>query len=552
MLLVILISCSKADPENPNPTPSSIAVQSVSLSKSSAQMKVGESLTLTATVSPSNATEKGVSWSSSNATVATVTGGTVKALKAGSTTITVTTKDGGKTASCSITVTESKVAVTSITLDKETVELTEGATLKLTATILPENATNKNIAWTSSAATVATVDATGLVTAIAPGESIITAKTEDGGKTATCKVVVKAKTYPVTGVALDKTSAELTEGDKITLKATVAPENASNKNVTWSSSNASVATVDNGVITAVAPGSAVITVTTEDGGKTASCAVTVKARVYPVTGVTLDKSSAELVVEETLMLTATIIPDNATNKNIIWSTSNFAVATVQNGKVTAVSPGTAVITVTTEDGNKTATCSITVKAKTYPVTGVTLDKTSAELTEGETVTLTATIAPANASNKNVNWSSSNTSVAAVANGVVTAVAPGTATITVTTEDGGKTATCVVTVKARVYPVTGVSLDKTNAELTEGDKLTLTATVTPENATNKNVTWTSSNPAVATVQNGVVTAVKAGSVIITVKTVDGGKTATCTIKVKSKVGVDVGDWGDGGNNEGVAS
>ena len=617
-LLVILISCSKADPENPNPTPSSIAVQSVSLSKSSAQMKEGESLTLTATVSPSNATEKGVFWSSSNATVATVTGGTVKALKAGSTTITVTTKDGGKTASCSITVTESKVAVTSITLDKETVELTEGATLKLTATILPENATNKNIAWTSSAATVATVDATGLVTAIAPGESIITAKTEDGGKTATCKVIVtaqqhpvegvsldktsaelvegetitlvaivtpdnasnknlswstsdasvasvenglvtavapgsavitvttedggktatcniqvKAKEYPVEGVSLDKTSAELVEGDKMTLTATIAPANASNKNVNWSSSNASVATVDNGVITAVAPGSAVITVTTEDGGKTASCAVTVKARVYPVTGVTLDKSSAELVVEETLMLTATIIPDNATNKNIIWSTSNFAVATVQNGKVTAVSPGTAVITVTTEDGNKTATCSITVKAKAYPVTGVTLDKTSAELTEGDKITLRATVAPENASNKNVSWSSNNTSVATVNNGEVTAVAPGTATITVTTEDGGKTATCVVTVKARVYPVTGVSLDKTSANLVEGESITLTATITPENATNKNVNWSSSNTAVATVQDGKVLAIAPGVATIIVTTEDGGKTATCNVVVKAK-------------------
>ena len=186
------------------------------------------------------------------------------------------------------------------------------------------------------------------------------------------------------------------------------------------------------------------------------------------------------------------------------------------------------------------------------VTGVSLNKTSLSLEKGKSETLTATVAPENASNKNVTWSSNNTSVATVNNGEVTAVAPGTATITVTTEDGGKTATCVVTVKARVYPVTGVALDKTNAELTEGDKLTLTATVTPENATNKNVTWTSSNPAVATIQNGVVTAVKAGSAIITVKTVDGGKTATCTIKVKSKVGVDVGDWGDGGNNEGVAS
>ena len=160
-----------------------------------------------------------------------------------------------------------------------------------------------------------------------------------------------------------------------------------------------------------------------------------------------------------------------------------------------------------------------------------MDKTSYEMTEGDEFTLTATVNPENATNKNVSWSSSNTSVANVDNGKITALKAGTATITVKTEDGNKTATCEVTVNAKVYPVTGVTLDKTSYEMTEGDEFTLTATVNPENATNKNVSWSSSNTSVATVDNGKVTALKAGTATITVKTDDGGKTATCEVSVR---------------------
>ena len=146
------------------------------------------------------------------------------------------------------------------------------------------------------------------------------------------------------------------------------------------------------------------------------------------------------------MLTATVAPSYATNKNVVWSSNDESVATVQEGRITAIKPGVAIITVTTEDGGMTASCSVTVKERVYPVTGVTLDKSSVELKKGETVTLTATVAPDNATNKNVVWSSSDSSIAKVENGVVTAVESGTATITVTTEDGNLKASCVVTVK----------------------------------------------------------------------------------------------------------
>ena len=507
-------------------------VTSVSLDKTSATLTEGEDITLIATVTPDNATNKEVTWTSSDDTVASVTDGKVTAQGAGNATITVTTQDSGKTATCEVTVKAKVYHVTSVSLDKTSVTLTEGEKITLAATVTPDNATNKQVTWTSSDNTVAAVT-DGKVTALKPGTATITVTAQDGGKTATCEVTVKAKVYPVTSISLDMTKITLTEGEDFTLTATVNPYNATNKNVTWKSSNNEVAAISDGKVTALKPGTATITVTTEDGGKTATCEVTVKAKVYHVTSVSLDKTSATLTEGEEITLTATVTPDNATNKEVTWRSSNNNIASVINGKVTALKPGTATITVTTQDGGKTATCEVIVNAKVYPVTSVSLDKTSATLTEGDEITLTATVTPDNATNKKVSWTSSDNTVAAVTDGKVTALKPGTATITVTTEDGGKTATCELTLKAKVYPVTSVSLDKTSATLTEGDEITLTATVTPDNATNKKVSWTSSDNTVAAVTDGKVTALKPGTATITVTTEDGGKTATCEVTVKAK-------------------
>jgi uncharacterized protein YjdB len=145
------------------------------------------------------------------------------------------------------------------------------------ATIIPSNATNQTVVWTSSNNAIATVDATGKVNAIAAGSATVTITTEDGGKTAICAVTVSAISIPVTSVSLNKTSLSLTEGGNETLTATVLPSNATNKNVTWSSSNSAIATVDNnGKVTALAAGTAIITATTQDGGFTATCNITVE------------------------------------------------------------------------------------------------------------------------------------------------------------------------------------------------------------------------------------------------------------------------------------
>ena len=501
-----------------------IHVTGVTLNKTSLTLIVGETETLTATVSPVDATDKSVTWSSSNTSVATVSSsGVVTAKAVGNATITVTTNDGGKTATCSVKV--NPVSVTGVSLDYTSLTMNVGNTQTLTATVTPSDATDKSVTWSSSNTSVATVSASGVVTAKAAGSATITVTTNDGAKTATCAVTVNV---PVTGVSLDKTSLTMNVGDTQSLTATVTPSNAADKSVTWSSSNTSVATVSSsGVVTAKGGGTATVTVMTNDGGWTATCAVTV---IVPVTGVSLNKTTLTISEGDTQTLTATVTPSDATDKTVTWSTDNASVATVTTaGVVIAKAAGTAIITVTTHDGAKTASCAVTVKPR---VTGVSLDNSSISLTVGSTQTLTATVTPADALDKSVTWSSSNTSVATVSSyGVVTAKAVGNATITVTTNDGGKTATCAVTVTP--ISVTGVSLNMSSLTLYENDSQTLVATVTPSNATNKSVTWSSSNSSVASVSSsGKVTALAAGSAVITVTTADGNKKATCSVTVKS--------------------
>ena len=309
------------------------------------------------------------------------------------------------------------------------------------------------------------------------------------------------------------------------------------------SSNTAVATVNKyGGIEGISPGESVITSIfhTPSGDKTAKCKVTVSEETIAVTGVELNKTSAELKKDESITLVPTVIPNNARNKIVSWTSSNTSVATVKNGMVKAVGAGTATITAKISDGDKTASCKITVtenKPSTVAVTGISLDKNTMSIKKGASGSLTATVSPSNATNKKVTWTSSNTSVATINNGTVNAVGTGTATITARTADGGKTASCKVTVtedKPATVSVTGVSLNKTSLSLKKGASEVLTATVSPSNATNKKVTWTSSNTSVATVSNGVIKGLKAGTATIAAKTEDGGKTASCKVTVTNEI------------------
>ena len=409
---------------------------------------------------------------------------------------------------------ESEIPVERVSINQPTAEMEIGETIQLHATVSPSNATHKEVIWSSSKKSVASVSDTGLVTALAEGSTAIYATAD--GKTAECAITVSKGIVEVTSISLNKDALSLIEGDSETLTATVKPDDATDKTVTWTTSDTSVATVDNGVVTAVKVGTA--TITAEAGDKSATCTISVVPT--PVTSVTLNQTSASLKARETLTLTATVKPDDATDKTVSWTTSDASVATVDNGVVTAVKVGTA--TITAEAGDKSATCTISVVPT--PVTSVTLNQTSASLKARETLTLTATVKPDDATDKTVSWTTSDASVATVDNGVVTAVKVGTATITA--KAGDKSATCAISVIPT--PVTSITLDQTSASLMVGETVSLTATVKPDDATDKTVTWTTSDASVATVDNGVVTAIKLGSASITAKA--GDKSATCAISV----------------------
>ncbi len=202
-----------------------------------------------------------------------------------------------------------EVRVMSVSLDKTSLELVEGQSEKLTPAIAPKDADNQVVSWSSSDNAIASVDDKGMVLAVKEGKATIKVTTADGGKTASCTVTVKSKSVSVTGVTLDKSELEITEGESMTLVATVTPEDASVKSVSWKSSDETVTTVDEaGKVTALKEGTSTITVTTVDGGKTAACAVTVNAKIYPVESVSLDATELTLEQGETRTLVPTVLP----------------------------------------------------------------------------------------------------------------------------------------------------------------------------------------------------------------------------------------------------
>lgn len=261
-----------------------------------------------------------------------------------------------------ITVKSTSISVTSVLLDRSSISMKEGSTEWLTASVYPTNATNKNVTWSSSNTSVASVSSYGQVSAKSAGTATITCRAADGsGKYATCKVTVESATVYVTSITLNKTSASLYVGNTTQLNATVSPSSATNKNVGWTSDDTSVATVSStGLVTAKSAGTATITCKAKDGsGKQATCNISVKEDVKP-TSITLSASKASLTEGETLQLTATVNPSDAVDKTVTWMSDNTTVATVDNkGLVTAKSAGTANIIATTSN-NLAAVCAITV------------------------------------------------------------------------------------------------------------------------------------------------------------------------------------------------
>ena len=529
-----------------------------------------------------------------------------------------------------------RIAISSIELNKTSLTLKEGESETLIATVKPDNATDKTVTWSSSAPSIATVDETGSVMAIAKGEATITAKA--GEKTATCTVTISNNVIVVEDVTLNKTSLFLKIGEHETLVATVKPDNATDKKITWSTSDDSVATVnDSGMVTAQKVG--IATITALFGDLSAACNVTVRSESTNDPEGTVDLGMSILWATKNLGASTPEDFGNSyawgeVNTKDKYSLTNYLfldkdfykyykkaqfikyndrdgktkldpiddAATVNLGgkwrmpteeelwglflscywepgktgiigkeyylKGTSFKTGETIIipaitgyhvnNLWTSEGNSRTAITHelypkSIKGDLYvesfnglyirpvydpsqedfvPISSISLDKTELTLEIGETVSLVPTIMPANATDKTVLWTCPDSKSASVDRfGKVTAWEEGTAYIEVYA--CGKTATCTITVVAKSIAVTNVLLDKTTLDLQEGESASLSAIVKPENATNKTVTWSSSNTSVATVdENGKVTAITAGTT--TIKAQAEEQFSTCSVTVKPPV------------------
>lgn len=496
-------------------------VTNIELNHKNINVGIGDEVLFTAAVTPNDASNKNVIWSSSNEKVVKIDQlGHMVAVGSGYAAILCKSEEDGVTAVCNVYV---RQPVTKVEISATEMTVRKGTEFYLNANALPETADNKNIKWVSSDTSVATVDQDGKVTAIAVGIVSISAVAEDNGITAYCVVTV---TQAVDGITLNSTAERMLAGTKFLIIPTVTPIDATNKAVTFKSSDPDIATVDaDGVVTAVKGGECVITVTTVERGLIASCTITV---IEKVSGITLDETFMYLNVNTTKQLMATITNKTATDKRLLWTSSNTGIATVdQYGQVTGHTVGTAVITVTAVDGGG-ASASCVVKV-IHGVTKIELDTKEKEIFVGDSFKIMATILPEYATVKGIKWSSTNPDIAMVDDdGEVFGISPGKVKIVATSTDGNEIkATCTVYVKERL-DVRTIRINSKRVLLLAGKGRQLTATVYPK-TTYENILWESSDTSIIKVDNtGYISAVGVGNCEVIAYASETGVQTSCVI------------------------
>lgn len=331
---------------------------------------------------------------------------------------------------------------------------------------------------------------------------------------------------PVEGVSLDE-NISLYVGDVEKLYAKFQPNEATNQEVIWESNNPEIVEIDmDGTLKAIDNGTAQITATTVDGGYKAYCMV----NVYDHTsGVELLDSNLVIPINDEYELNAHTLPLASSDQKLIYSSSDNNVASVNSqGVIKAVAKGSCTITVTSVDGGYQADCYITV---IQPVESIIVDKHNISLKVGESDRLNAQISPETADNKTISWLSSNIQIASVDNnGNVTALKAGEAWIKAVSNDNAEAKdSCKVTV---IQPVTGITISQESCQMSNiGESIQLEATVLPEDASNKEVRWSSSNESICMVSQGKVIATGYGTAVVIASTVDGGFLASCVVNVE---------------------
>lgn len=500
-----------------------VPVTSITLDTTKATIRKGDSLRITADVTPATASNKNLVWESSDTSVATVSdNGVVTAVGTGRCTILCKSSDPSSTASamCNIFVMQ---PVTGIELNTTEITVRKGQVFWLNANCLPTDADDKSVTWSSNNEEICTVEQDGKVTAVEAGTTTIVAMSNDSGMLATCKVIV---TQPVTGIKLNSSYQEMWVGSKYAIIPTVEPIDAENKNVTYFSSDESVASVDEyGVVTALKGGNTIIEVTTEEYHLTATCTIVVKEYV---SSITLSEHEKFLNVTETGTLTAVVETSTATNRGIVWSSSDDAICSVdKDGNLSGNRVGNAVITATAADGSGVYdTCIVHV---VDPVTKITVEPDTVRMLVGDSYIVRAVVEPENATIKDVDWSSSNESIAIVDEaGEIFALSTGKCKITATSKDGNNVkGSCWV----YVTPVVNISSLKINSSeiyMLSGKSRQLAVKVRPANNTDS-YDWYSTDTGIVTVNsNGVITTVGPGVADVVVESTANGVSSTCTV------------------------
>ncbi|MCR5625086.1 MAG: Ig-like domain-containing protein, partial [Lachnospiraceae bacterium] len=497
-----------------------IKPSSITLEQYQYTIDFGQTTNLTATVLPEDAANKSVKWEVDDTSIISIdAGGKVTTAGIGTTKARAVSVVDSNVKSQDVTFTVNEVKVSEITLNASKRSLVEGNTANLSATsILPSNATNKTITWSSSDENVATVDSNGKVTAVKEGEAVITAKA--GNAEATCTINVEAKEIVATDITLTSTtgSQEVDINGTLQLKAATDPENTTDT-ITWISSDETIATVDNGIVTALSSGTVTITAKANNNVYTTiTITVTEEEAVVEAESVSLSNKNITINNGAETSLTATVYPEDAVDKSVTFTSSDANVVKVtDNGdgtaKLTATGKGTATVTAKTANG-KTATCNVTVNE---PVENVTIEQESVTLLikDGNygSETLKTSVLPENASDQTLTFTSSNTKVAKVdSEGNVTAVSRGKAVITASSNNG-KTDTCEVNV---YVPGTAITIPEEVA-LVVGGNSTIAGSITPgtNDEDSASIKYSSDNSSVATIDgNGKITAVAEGTANIT--------------------------------------
>lgn len=418
----------------------------------------------------------------------------------------------------------------SISLAEEQVMVVIQKTVQLRPTVAPYAYRKAGVRYESSDEAIATVNRSGQIKGLAEGEctvTVISKKDESVRLTVPVRVVI-----PVQRVKASLASASIRVGEMTEIACVYTPEEATCPGAVFTSSNEKVAVVDgDGVVTGLARGQATITVRSVDGA--AKTTVKVKVIQQP-TGISLSREELSLAVGKTSAIRATVLPGNADNKKLIWSSSDESVATVDaHGNVKVRSAGNALITVASAE-DPSITASVNVEGVQL-ATSVAFEQKTYQLTLGDSLQTAVRVLPDTASVQDVTYRIKNSKIASVdENGVVTALKGGKTTLTATAADGSRhSATAGIEV---IVPVTGVHFEHQGARVGAGNYMHISAVIEPSDATNKHMNWSSSDPTIASV-SGNSSRVKVnghqwGRCTLTGTTVDGGYTASIDINVGS--------------------